>query len=250
MNPPLGVNDPSPDIARWFATTHWSVVLAAHDEEGSAGARALESLCRTYWYPMYAYVRRVGHSVEDARDLTQGFFADVLARKALGKADRIKGRFRSFLLACLKNYLTTEWDKTMTAKRGGGQAPLSLDEEEAEGRYRGEPMDEASPDKVVERRWALTVMEQALDRLRDEYAADGKAQLFDHLKDSLFPGESSLSDKQIAERLKATESTVRSWLHRLRRRYGELLRQIVADTVASPEEVEAELRFLISAVSQ
>ena len=236
------------DDFRWFATTHWSVVLAARDDDVPA-LRALETLCRGYWYPMYAYVRRIGHSVEDAHDLTQGFFADVLERKALGKADRSKGRFRSFLLACLKNYLATERDKTMTAKRGGGRALLSLDEEEAEGRYRCEPMDEQSPDKLVERRWALTVMEQALHRLQEEYAADGKAHLFEHLRGALFPGEASLPDKRIAVLLGATESTVRSWLHRMRTRYGELVRQIVANTVASPEEVEAELRFLISAVS-
>lgn len=249
MNPSRAAKESSPDGASWFATTHWSVVLASRDDDDCAAARALEQLCRGYWYPMYAYIRRVGHGVEDARDLTQGFFADVLGRGALGKADRTKGRFRSFLLVCLKNYLATERDKILTAKRGGGQALLSLDEEEAERRYRSEPIDEASPDKLVERRWALTVMEQALDRLREEYTADGKAQLFEHLKAALFPGETSLPDKQIAERLKATESTVRSWLHRMRRRYGELLRQIVADTVASPEEVEAELRFLISVVS-
>ena len=250
MSPSRAAKDSSPDGANWFVTTHWSVVLAARDIDGCAAALALETLCRSYWYPMYAYVRRVGHRVEDAHNLTQGFFADVLQRGALGKADRNKGRFRSFLLTCLKNYLATERDKIMAAKRGGGRDSLSLDEDEAEGRYRCEPKDERSPDKLVERRWALTVMEQALDRLREEYAADGKAQLFEHLRVALFPGEATLPDKRIAALLGATESTVRSWLHRMRTRYGELLRQIVADTVASPEEVEAELRFLISAVSQ
>jgi RNA polymerase sigma-70 factor (ECF subfamily) len=226
------------------------VVLATRESDTPQGAEALESLCRTYRYPVYAFVRRCGYSPDDAEDLTQGFFADMLKRRALGRADPAKGTFRSFLIICLKNYLRDERDKAKSAKRGGDLLFFSRDEDGAETRYQREPADERSPDNLFDRQWALTVLEQALNRLREEYISEGKSVLFEKLNAFLFPGETSCSYPQLAAELACTETAVRSVMHRMRRRYGELLRHIVADTVASREEVDAELRHLISVVSR
>jgi RNA polymerase sigma-70 factor (ECF subfamily) len=210
----------------------------------------LETLCRTYWYPVYAYVRRYGCSAHDADDLTQGFFADLLERRALGRVVPGKGKFRSFLVACLKNYLRNELDKTKTRRRGGRQMVISLDEADAEGRYGREPVDEQSPDRLFERRWALMVLDQAWNRLREQYAGEGHDQQFEQLHGCLFPGDASSRYSQLAAALGATETTVRTWVHRMRRRYGETLRRIVAETVGSPAEVEEELHHLIAVVSR
>ena len=235
----------SPTAAgRVFATTHWSVVLAAREGQETQATAALEKLCRTYWYPLYAFLRRQGHSAEDAQDLTQGFFAHLLARDFLKGLSKENGRFRAFLLASLKNFLSDQWDKNRALKRGGGQKLLSLDEAAASERYQLEPADQLSPDRIYERRWALTLLDQAMARLREEFTAAGKADLFDVLRQ--FQGDelAATTGVEAAARLGMPENTFKSHLHRFRQRYRELLCEEVAQTVATPSEVEEELRHL------
>jgi RNA polymerase sigma-70 factor (ECF subfamily) len=232
-----------------FATTHWSVVLAAKRGDSTAASAALESLCGTYWFPLYAHVRRVGHDPESARDLTQTFFADLLGRDFLRNVAPEKGRFRSFLLACLNHFLADERDRAQTAKRGGGQSPISLDVDLAERRYRDEPVDELTPQIAYERRWATTLLARAQTRLAAEYATAGKTDLLQRLEE--FPlgerGESSFRDSAV--RLGMSEGALKSAVHRMRRRYRELVREEVAHTVNDPAEIEAEIRHLIAVVS-
>lgn len=244
MAQPEQSRDSVPPGARQFVTTRWSVVLAA-GRDSTQAHDALEHLCRVYWYPLYAYVRRQGHSPEDAQDLTQSFFAKLIAKHYLGDVDRSKGKFRSFLLASLKHFLANEWDKARAQKRGGGQTVVSLD---AETRYGLEPSDEASADKIYERRWALTLLDEVLKRLRDEYAADRKGKLFEELKETLTAGKSEVGYAEIGMRLGMSEGAVKVAVHRLRQRYRDLLRAEVAETVASPEEVDEEIRALFAAV--
>ena len=232
-----------------FATTHWSVVLAAANQESPEGAAALEKLCRTYWYPLYAYVRRSGHSPEDAQDLTQAFFACLLARDSLAQVRPQKGKFRSFLLTALRHFLSDQWSQARAVKRGGRVEVLSWDALEAEGRYRLEPVERLDAERIYERRWAMTLLEQALNRLRDESTAAGKTELFEALE-SLVAGESDISCGDVAVKLGLTESAVKSSLHRLRERYRALVREEIAHTVAEPAEIEAEVRYLITVVSQ
>src|SRR5688572_4714851 len=175
-------SDHLPASAREFTTTHWSVVLAARDGVSPQAAQALEKLCRTYWYPLYAYVRRKGHSREDAQDLTQGFFAHVLQRDFLENVGPQKGRFRSFMLAALNHFISDQWDKARAEKRGGGQTFISLDDHNAEELYLAEPDSNLTAERMFEQRWALTLLAQALTRLREEFAAAGKTREFDHLK--------------------------------------------------------------------
>ena len=209
--------------------------------------RALEHLCTAYWYPLYAFVRRQGHSPHDAQDLTQEFFARLLARNFLGDADPAKGRFRSFLLGTLKHFLSDEWDRARAQKRGGGQQPISLDAESAETRYQLEPADESSAEKIYERRWALALLDQVLKRLRDEFTRDGKEHVFDELKSALTGGK--VPYPEIAARLDMKESAVRTAIHRLRTRYRDIVRAEIAETVASPAEVDAEMQHLFAALS-
>jgi RNA polymerase sigma factor (sigma-70 family) len=232
--------------AECFATTHWSVVLTAQDRDSTRAEAALAWLCRTYWYPLYAYVRRQGHSPEDAQDLTQEFFARLLAKNYLGDVDRGKGRFRSFLLAALKHFLANEWDRAQAAKRGGGQRPISLDDTDAEARYRAEPADTLSADKIFERRWALTLLEKVLERLRHEYALAGKAELYEELKECLTGCKASARYAELGTRLGLSEGAVKVAVHRLRQRYRALLRQEIAQTVSSPAEIEDEIRHIIA----
>ena len=174
--------DSSRSAANQFAATRWTVVLAAGQAASPQAGRALEELCRAYWYPLYAYVRRRGYDVHEAEDLTQEFFARLLAKHYLADVDRTKGKFRSFLLASLKHFLANEWDRAHAAKRGGGQPLLSLATRTAETRYRSEPADELDPEKLLERQWALALLDQVLDRLQAESVADGKGEQFDQLK--------------------------------------------------------------------
>ena len=239
-----------PRSAAQFATTHWSVVLAARlTDPPQQAAEALEQLCRTYWYPLYAYVRRQGHCPEDAQDLTQAFFAHLLRRDFLSGVGREKGRFRSFLLACLNHFLSDERDRGRAAKRGRGQPPFPLDADLAERRYREEPTDGLTPEIAYERRWAATLLGRAQTRLAGEYAARGKTDLLQRLQE--FPlgerGDSSFQD--CALRLGQSESALKSAVHRMRLRYRELVREEVAHTVNAPAEVEAEIRHLIAVVS-
>ncbi len=232
-----------------FVTTHWSVVLSAGEKDSPQWSAALEKLCRSYWYPLYAYVRRRGHSPEDAQDLTQEFFARLLARNWIGRADPHKGRFRTFLLTAMSHFLADEWDRLKSQKRGGGRRTLPLDVATAETRFQLEPADPVTPEKTYERRWAQTVLETVFEQLRQAYAAEGKAALFAELKGSLTQARAAVPFAELAARLRVSEGSLRMAVHRLRHRYRELLRAEIAHTVAGPGEVEEELRHLFRALS-
>jgi RNA polymerase sigma factor (sigma-70 family) len=228
--------------ARWFATTHWSVVLAAKRSEQSGAAAALETLCATYWPPLYAYIRRDGCDKTEAQDLTQEFFARLLAKDYLQRLHHQEGKFRSFLLAYLKNFLSEQRRKAGAQKRGGGQVILSLDASAGEEGYLLEPVDELTPDQVFERRWAQAVMQTALARLREEYAGRGQDALFQRLQDYQPREPGGQSYAQVGDELAMTEAAVKSAVQRMRQRHRELLREEIAQTVTCPEEVEEELR--------
>ena len=228
-----------------FATTHWSVVLAAGQKDSPDTAAALERLCRSYWYPLYAYVRRRGSAPEDAQDLTQSFFARLLERDLLSLASPQRGRFRSFLLTTLQNFLADEHDRAVAHKRGAGQPLISLDALDGEARYALEPTDDVSPDKLFERRWATTVLEQAWTRLETEYTAEGKTDLFRELRRFNSAQENAPGYAEAAGNLGLPENTVKSLVHRMRRRYRALLRAEIAHTVADPAEIDEEIRYLL-----
>ena len=234
-----------------FSTTHWSVVLTAGKTDVPQAAHALEKLCRTYWYPLYAYVRRRGYGSEDAQDLTQGFFARLLDQNYPAQADRAKGKFRSFLLLTLNHFLSDERERAVARKRGGGQTLISLDDSEAEERYGLEIADERlSPEKLFERRWAEAILGQALDRLRGEYASEEEGKVYSVLK-AFEPGEQeTLTYEQAAARLGVTESAVKAMIYRLRKRHRELVREQIAQTVSTAAEVDEELRHLLAVISQ
>jgi RNA polymerase sigma factor (sigma-70 family) len=231
-----------------FATTHWTAVLAAGRRSSPQADGALEELCRTYWYPLYAYVRRHGHSREDAEDLTQGFFARLLEKNYLEGVSSDKGKFRSFLLMAVKRFLANEWDRANRQKRGGGATLLSLDWQDADQRYQINPVDTLSPDKLYDRAWAVTVLEQVITRLRDESAAEGKAKLYEQLKAFLMVGKSDIPYAQTAAALELSEGAVRVAVHRLRHRYRELLRKEIAQTLSDPAQVDEEMQALFSAL--
>jgi len=234
----------STNAPRLFPATHWSVVLAARGADEEDSLRALEALCRAYWYPLYAFLRRQGRSPHDAQDLTQGFFARLLEKHYLDAADRDKGRFRSFLLMALKRFLAKEWERERAQKRGGGKAALSLDTEMAERRYQGEGAEHLAPDRIYERRWALTLLDQALAALRQDYQALGREAEFDCLKDYLTAERGEIPYPEVAGRLGMTEGTARAAVHRMRSRFRALFRAEISRTVAAPEEVEDEVRYL------
>jgi RNA polymerase sigma-70 factor (ECF subfamily) len=236
--------------AAQFATTHWSVVLDAGHESSPSAREALETLCRTYWYPLYAYARRCGQNPEDAKDLVQGFFAYLLSRHALRFADPLKGRFRSYLLSSLKHFWSAQEERARAQKRGGGKPVVSLDETVAEGRYRLEPRDDWTPDRLYEREWALTLLEQARSRLQAEYAASGRADLYERLKQFPFGEQGERSFAVVSQEVGMTEAALKSAVHRMRQRYQELVREVVAQTVADPAELEDEVRHLLEVVSQ
>jgi RNA polymerase sigma-70 factor (ECF subfamily) len=232
-----------------FVTTHWSVVLSARQKDSPETAAALETLCRTYWYPLYAYVRRQGHSPHDAQDLTQEFFARLLQKDYLKAAAREKGRFRTFLIVALKRFLANEWDRVRAQKRGGGQPLLSLDAEVAEERYRIEPVEGATADKVYERRWALTLLDRTMTRLREEFTGGGKAAEFERLKACLTAERGEISYAEIAAALGQSEGTVRVAVHRLRKRFRAIFREEIAQTVSTPGEIEEEVRYLMGVLA-
>ena len=233
-----------------FTPTHWSVVLAAASQRDSTSARdALEKLCRNYWVPIYAFVRRQGQSPHDAQDLTQEFFARLLEKNYLADADRAKGRFRSFLLASLKHFLANEWDKANAQKRGGGRVLISIDADAVETAFGAELAHELTADRIFERRWALALLDQVLRRLREEYQRDGKEKQFEQLKQTLTEASRSVPYAEIGARLSISEGAVKVAVHRLRQRYRELLRAEIADTVADPAEVEDEIRNLFAALA-
>jgi RNA polymerase sigma-70 factor (ECF subfamily) len=228
----------------WFTTTHWSVVVAAGDLKDTNARNALEDLCGRYWYPLYAYVRRQGFDATEAEDLTQGFFEHLLRRDRLAQADRKRGKFRTFLLGALQNFLNDQRDRARRVKRGGRETIVSWDAQEAEQRYRLEPSDEVTPEVLFDRRWAVTTLERVRRRVREEFHAAGKGPLYDHLN-SHSEGE-ELPYDEIARRLNTTESAVKSAAHRLRQRLRDLLWEEVAQTVGTPEEWEEELRNLVA----
>jgi RNA polymerase sigma factor (sigma-70 family) len=234
---------------RRFATTRWSVVLAAAARSPQSDA-ALAALCETYWYPLYAYVRRRGYAVEDAEDLVQTFFVRVMDRQSLRLADPDRGRFRSFLLISLKHFLINEYDRARTAKRGGGAAVLSLDFPAGESRYALEPGDALDPERLYEQRWALTVLQRVHVRLRTACMRAGKRELFEQLKAFVGGDDEHVPYRTAGAALGMSESAVRVAVHRLRRRFRDLLREEIEQTVDSPAEVEGELQFLLTTLSR
>jgi RNA polymerase sigma factor (sigma-70 family) len=234
---------------REFTTTHWSVVLAAGEYHSPAAGQAMGKLCRTYWYPLYAFARRQGKSPEDAEDLTQGFFARFLEKGSIGLADPARGRFRSFLLGSFKNFIAEAHRHASRLKRGGGQSPVSWDAMSAEERYLSEPKDESTAEALYEERWALTLLETAMERLGAELAAAGRERVFAELKGQML-GESgvAVSYRELSGRLDMSEGAVKVTVHRLRQRFRQLLREEVANTVADAGEIDDELRHLVRVV--
>ena len=230
-----------------FAVTHWSVVLTAGRKSHPEAQAALATLCETYWYPLYAYLRRDGRGAEDAADLTQGFFARLLEKSILRRADPKRGRFRSFLLTSMKHYAANERRAARAAKRGGATVVQSLDPESAETRYRREPADDSTPEQLFDRRWALSLLETVLQRLRQEYVARGKSELFDRLK-PLLTGDKSVSLRDLGRTLDMDEGAVKVASHRLRKRYREMLLGEIRQTLDDPDEAADELRCLFSAL--
>ena len=241
----IGSAAPGQHGAVAFATTHWSVVLTAQGESPAAH-EALEKLCRTYWRPIFAFLRRQGIRPEEAEDLTQGFFAQLLERKSLNAVRKEKGRLRSYLLGALKYFLADEQRRAMAIKRGKGQRLIPLEELRAGERIEMEPADPVTPEMIYERQWASTLLERVLSRLKDEYRAAGNATLFDSLKQLLPDEPGSPSQAEIAAHLGMTENAVRQAFHRFRQRYQSLLREEIAHTVATPGDIEDELRHLIA----
>ena len=232
-----------------FATTHWSVILASQQPDAAASLQALDRLCRVYWPPLYAFARRKGHAPEDARDLTQQFFARLLEKEYLRSVDPAKGKFRTFLLTAMEHFLANEWTRSRRQKRGGGQVPILLDEQAAERAYQAGWVDQDTAEKVLDRRWAMTVLELTLTNLASECAAAGKSRLFEALKCILAGEKPEQTLAETATRLGMTLGAVKIALHRLRRRYGELLRAEIARTVSVPAEVDEELRHLRAALN-
>lgn len=239
------------DSRNWFATTRWSIVLAAGNRANSSCAEALRCLCETYWYPLYAYARRRGLARQDAEDLVQAFFMRLLEKDRLRDVGREGGRFRSFLLVSLKHFLVDDWKRKKAQKRGGDKILHSLDmnAEEAETRYRREPVDTTTPERLFEQNWAVTLLDTVFSRLEEEQQERGRGEQFLHLKFCLTGQRSDLPYVTLAEKLNVSEAGLKVTVHRLRQRYRELLREEVAHTVRTPEEVEEELRYLFAVLA-
>jgi len=233
-----------------FVATPWTVVLAAVRGDSIQARGALEKLCSAYWYPLYAFVRREGHSPHDAEDLTQGFFACLIEKRYLDAVNPAKGKFRAFLLAALKHFISDERDRAQAQKRGGGHVFVSFDTQSAEAKYGLEAAHHETPERIFERNWAMALLERVMAALRDEYAADSKTKLFDELKTALTAESGSVPYAEIAVKLDSTEGAVKMAAHRLRHRYRQLLRAEIAHTVASADEIEAEIRHLFAVWSK
>ena len=233
---------------RHFATTHWSIVIAAGDARREDAQGALSQLCEAYWYPLYAYVRRRGYSAPDAQDLTQAFFARLLEKQTLRVADPERGKFRSFLLASLDHFLANERDRARAQKRGGGRAQLSLDLAAGESRVNLEPAHELTPERLYERQWALTLLELVVCRMEAEYQEAGKARQFELLKDALGGARERLPYVELAAELDMSVENTRQAAHRMRKRYRALLREEVTRTVVDPSDVDEELAKLFEAL--
>jgi RNA polymerase sigma factor (sigma-70 family) len=238
-----------PEGRRGFATTRWSLVVAA-GARTDASEQALATLCQTYWYALYAYVRRSGYNVEQAEDLVQGFFVRLLDRDMLQRAQPERGRFRSFLLASLKHFMVNEYQRTRAAKRGGGVAPLSIDVAAAEGRYALEPLDSLDPERLFERRWAQALLRQAQGRLRTACMRSGKARLYEQLEPFISGEDDNVPYRQVATALDTTEGAARVAVHRLRRKLRDLLREEIVQTVTDESQADEELRFLMQTLAK
>jgi len=232
-----------------FATTHWSMVVSAGDVFTEQAAVALERLCQTYWSPLYAYVRRRGHDADSARDLTQGFFAQLIEKRRLTQADRERGRFRTFLLSAMQNFLRNELDRAQALKRGGGLEVISLDQQGAEEQVLHAAAKSLTPERLFEKRWASRLIELVLERLRTEFVADGQADLFDRLEPHLWGDATSVPYAQLADEMNLSLSALKSTAHRLRQRCRELLREEIAHTVATVADIDAEIRHLMETFS-
>lgn len=239
---------PMEDRPGWFATTRWSLVLNASGTDSGENSRALASLCETYWLPLYTYIRRRGHSAHDARDLTQEFFSFLLARNHFAKADPDRGRFRSFLLGTLKKFLSDQRDKANAQKRGGGQALLSLDFESAERSLTLDAPAPSDPERDFDRGWAMALLELTMNRLRSEHLAAGKEKLFTEIESAITGEKRDRPYAEIGAALDLSEGSVKMAILRARRRYGELLREEIAQTVSSPAEIDEEIRGLFSSL--
>lgn len=231
-----------------FPETHWSVVLAAGELGGASAQNALAKLCEDYWYPLYAHVRRRGYDAHEAQDLTQEFFARLLEKHSINTADKERGRFRSFLLGALNHFLNNEWKRSRTLKRGGACNIISWDAHTAEERYVLEPYHELTADKIFERRWAFSILERVMEDLSNEYSASGRGQLFEQLQVALSGSKRTQLYVQIARELNMSEGAVNVAVHRLRQRYGKLLRARIAQTVGSEAEIEDEVRHLFASI--
>jgi RNA polymerase sigma factor (sigma-70 family) len=229
-----------------FATTRWSVVISAGRDSSPDSKRALESLCETYWYPLYAYVRRRVPDVNEAQDLTQAFFAELLEKNYVGSAVPDRGRFRAFLLTAFKHFLSKQWEKAKAQKRGGGRAPISLDFESADSNLRIEPSSGLTAEQCYDQQWAIALLGQILERLEVEFEQAGKAKQFNLLKGFIIGDHTGTTYAQVAESLNMTEAAARKSASRMRRRYGELLREEIVQTVAGPDEVDDEIRNLFA----
>lgn len=233
-----------------FVSTHWSVVLRAGRSDSPEALSALSELCRIYWFPLYAYARRQGCDLHAAQDLTQEFFSKLIEKNYLNVADRRRGRFRWFLLTAFKCFLANEWDRTQAQKRGGGKQIVSFDGMSAEERYLHEPQETMSADQLYDRRWAADLLEGARTKLRAEYVEADRVERFKHLEAYLPGGQTTLSQAEVGAALGLTEGTVKQEVFKVRRRFGELLREAVAQTVAHPDEVDEEISYLIDVMSR
>ncbi|MBI3868391.1 MAG: sigma-70 family RNA polymerase sigma factor [Verrucomicrobia bacterium] len=232
-----------------FATTHWSAIASAGNEDSPKWREALAELCQTYWYPLYAYVRRQGHDEHEAKDLTQEFFSRLLAKNYFRALDRKRGKFRSWLLSAMEHFLAKEWRDARRLKRGGGQPLISLDDDTAENRYRLEPAESMTAERIYERRWAMTLLDRTLASLREEFVSNGKTALFENLQGALTGAADAPAYAELAGRLDMTEGAIKVAVHRLRQRYAQLLRAEISRTVADPAEVDGELRHLLTVLS-
>jgi RNA polymerase sigma factor (sigma-70 family) len=239
-----------PQRGQGFQTTRWSQVLRAAGGDSAESREALAQLCQDYWYPLYAYVRKRGHSAPDASDLTQSYFSLLIEKGYLRQVRPEAGRFRAFLLASLRNFLANEWDKATALKRGGGVRILSLDSAQAEERYLKEPSDLLTPEEVYERRWALTVVERTMDRLATEFAERGRKEHFDLIEPQLTGRRPKTPYREVAAQLGVSEEAVKAEVSRARRRYGQLLRTEIGETVSTEEEIDAEIRYLLHLVRE
>lgn len=250
MNRPSEISESAAAPGAHFATTRWTVVMAARDKASPESASALQALCTGYWPPLYAFVRRLGNSPQDAEDLTQEFFARLLQKDWLGAVDRDRGRFRTFLIMAVKRFLANEWDKSRAARRGGGQMLVPLGAQFAEECYLADSGSTLSADHLYERRWALTLLEQAMARLRTEYESDGRGEDFARLKVYLTAGRGEIPYEKIAHEIGASEGAARVAVHRLRKRFREVFRAAVADTVSNAGDVDAEMRYVVEVLGR